>query len=258
MPPLPPPSAPTRRHPVRLVLWWAWCAPRRAVSAGVLCLALITALAGCGSSDNGVASKSASQILAATTAAAQSSNSVRVSTRSTVGGGTAKLTMSASLAKDHGHARLALAGIGVEAIRAGETLYIKGNDRFDAQLERTFGVKVPARTWLKGPASGTLGRIGSFIDMSRELPLILSVSGPVTKGATTTVDGQPAIELKEVAKLYTGTLYVATTGTPYPIKLVKTGRETGKTVFSGWNDPVTVTPPKNAVDFSQLQHLKGH
>ena len=68
--------------------------------------------------------------------------------------------------------------------------------------------------WLKGPASGVLGQVGSFTDMDRELPLILGSRGALTKGPTTTIQGQPAIELKEAAKLYTGTLYVATTGRP--------------------------------------------
>jgi hypothetical protein len=230
-------------------------APPGRVVLGALCLALsVPSLAGCGSSDNGVAAKPAIQILAATRVAAQSASSVRITGRSSAGGAT--LTLSASLAKDRGHARISLFGIGVEAIRVGDTLYIKGNRVFDTRLERTLGVKVPVGAWLKGPASGPLGRFGSFTDMNRELAIILSGRGPITKGARVKLDGQPAIKLKETAKLYTGALYVATTGQPYPIKLLKSGRETGQTVFSGWNEPVTVSPPANAIDISQLQHAK--
>ena len=73
--------------------------------------------------------------------------------------------------------------------------------------------------------------------MNREVPLILSARGPLTKGATVKVKGQSAIELKEAAKLYTGALYVATTGQPYPLLLRKSGRETGQTTFTRLERP---------------------
>jgi hypothetical protein len=215
-------------------------------------LVLGAGLMGCGSSDNGVASKSASEILAASIAAAKSASSVRLTTSSS-GLGTTKLTLNASLAREKGQARLSFLGIVVEAIRLDDTLYIKGNAASDARLESVMGVKIPPGTWLKGPSSGVLAQVGSFADMTKELPLILSRGSGLSKGATAKFDGQSAIALKETAKLYTGTLYVATTGEPYPIKLIKHGRETGQTTFSGWNDPVSVSAPANAVEISQLK-----
>jgi hypothetical protein len=234
----------------------ALAAPRRAILLGVAWLALLVPLAGCGAADNGVASKSAVQILAAAKAAAQSASSVHIAGTTGLSGTT--LSINASLAKDHGHARVSLARIEMEAIRTGETLYIKGNRAYNAQLESTIGVKVPAGVWLKRPASGRLDRIGAVTEIEREVPLILNQSGPITKGATVKINGQPAIEIKETAKLYTQTLYVATTGNPYPLQLVKHGRETGQTTFTGWNDPVSVSAPSNAVELSQLQHAKRH
>jgi hypothetical protein len=222
---------------------------------GVTCLGLLALLTGCGSSTNGVASKSAPEILAATRAAAQSASSVHVTSSAAVGG--SKFTLVASLAKNQGQARLSVLGIGLQAIRSGGMLYVKGDRAFDARLESSMGVKVPPGVWLRGPATGALGRVGAFTDMKREVPLILSGGGPVTKGATVNVGGQPTITLKETRKLYTGTLYVATTGRPYPLRLTKTGRETGQTTFTGWNDPVSVSPPASSVDISQLEHLKG-
>jgi hypothetical protein len=225
------------------------CRDRAAV--GLAIGALGAGLAGCGSSDNGVASKSASEILAASRAAAKSASAVHVTTSSSVG--RSKLMLDASMAKAEGHARVSLLGIGFETIRIGDTLYLKGNRSFDARLESTLGVKVPSGTWLKGPASGTLAQVGSFTSMSRELPLILGGRGTLSKGTSAKINGQPAITVKETAKLYTGTLYVATTGEPYPILLRKSGRETGQTTFSGWNDPVSVSAPANAVQISQLK-----
>jgi hypothetical protein len=216
---------------------------------------LTMVLAGCGSSDNGMASKSAAEILAATRTAAQSASSVLITNRSNLG--KTKATLDASLATDHGHARVAFPGTTFEAIRITSTLYVKGNRAFDAQLERGLGVKVPVGVWLKGSASGPLAQLGSIANIKNELPLLLGGQGALKKGSATKINGQPTIELKQEHKLYTATLYVATIGTPYPILRRTTGHQTGQTTFTGWNDPVTVTAPTNAVELSQLQHLKA-
>jgi hypothetical protein len=227
-------------------------------SLSLLATVLALLLVGCGSSDNGVVSKPAAQILAATRAAAQGASAVHVvaSSKLTDGG---SFKLDANLAKDRAHAQVSLFGITFEVIRDGDTLYVKGNQVFTARLGAVLGVKIPSNTWLKGPAKGPLAQTGSFTEIEEELPVMLSGSGPISKGAKTKIDGQPAIALKETRKLYTGTLYVATTGQPYPLKLTKIGRETGQTTFTGWDDPVTVSPPAKSVDISQLQSIKkGH
>jgi hypothetical protein len=217
---------------------------------------LVMSVAGCGSSDNGVAAKSASEILAATRAAAQSASSVHVVVSAKVLTGR-PFKLDVRLGKRQAHARVLFFGSGFEAIRDNNTVYIKGNTTFDERLESALGVKVPSGVWLKATTS-SLRQIGSFTDIGRELPVILSGSGKVSKGAEVKIDGQPAITIKLTRKLYTGTLYVATTGPPYPLKLTKTGEETGQTTFTGWNDPVTVSPPSKAVEIGQLQQIKGH
>jgi hypothetical protein len=229
---------------------------RRPGPLGVLIAVLFALLAGCGASDNGVASKPASEILAATTAAAQSASAVHVIASSKIMNGR-PFKLDAILAKHRAHARVSLLGLSFEVIRDGDTLYVKGSQAFAARLRSVLGIKVPADKWLKSTTS-TLAQLGSFTDMSKELPALLSGSGPVSKGARVKIDGRPAMTLKERRKLYIGTLYVATTGNPYPLKLTKTGREAGQTTFTDWNDPVTVTPPANAVDIAQLQYRKGH
>jgi hypothetical protein len=50
-----------------------------------------------------------------------------------------------------------------------------------------------------------------------------------------------------------GTLYVATTGKPYPIQITKSGTSGGKILFDRWNAPVTLVAPKHSIDLSQLQ-----
>jgi hypothetical protein len=226
-------------------------------SLPLLTVVLALLLVGCGSSDNGVASKPASQILAATRSAVRGANAVRIVSRSSVG--RAKSTFDASLAKGQGRAHVSLLGTDLEAIRVGGALYVKADRASAARLASVLRVEFPANTWVRGPTKGLFGQVGAFTNIETEVSLILSGSGPVSKGAEIKVNGQPAIALKETRKLYTGTLYVATAGQPYPIKLVKKGRETGQTTFTGWSDPVTVSPPAKSVDISRLEHTKkGH
>ncbi len=225
---------------------------RKRAALALAILALGAGLAGCGSSDNGVASKSAAEILAAATAAAQHASSVHVVSGASVR--RTKFTLDAIMASGQGQARASLLGTAFEAIRTANTLYLKGNATLSARLGATLGVKIPPNTWLKGPANGTLKQLGLFTSTNSEIPWILGKRGTLTKGAIVKINGQPAIELKQVTKLYTGVLYIATTGEPYPIKLLKHGRETGQTTFTAWNDPVSVSAPENAVELSQLQH----
>jgi hypothetical protein len=222
----------------------------------LLAVALVL-LTGCGSSSNGVANKPAAQILAAARTAARTATAVRIVTNTKLLTGQPS-KLDASLSKQQAHAQITFFGIGFQTIRAANTIYIKGNKSFNARMEVAQHVKVPPGQWLKG-TTATLGQIASLTNIEKELPVILSGSGKITKGKTTKINGQPAIALKLTRKLYTGTLYVATTGQPYPLKLTKTGQETGQTTFTNWNDPVTVTPPAHAIDMSQLKPLKkGH
>ncbi len=218
-------------------------------------LALLVALSGCGSSDNGVAAKSAKEILQASKAAAIGASSVRVVGVSKVRG--SSFTINAHLALGSARARISLLGLDYEVIRIGETVYLKGSQAFYARLGASLGktLHVPVGTWLKAPAgSGPLGQLAALTDLPKELSLMLSTSAYLTKGASTTIDGQKAIALKEKAKLYEGVLYVATTGKPYPIELVKSGgRERGRTRFSGWDRGVSLRAPSPAVEVGGLK-----
>lgn len=222
---------------------------------GALALALALALSGCGSSDNGVASKSPKEILQASKAAAMSASSVHVVGTSKVR--TSGFTIDARLARGSGRSRVSLLGRGYEAIRIANTVYVKGPQAFYASLSARLGktLHVPSGTWLKAPAgSGPLGELAALIDLPRQLEVMLSTSAYLTKGASTTVGGQKAIALKEKAKLYEGVLYVASTGKPYPLLLVKNGgRERGRTRFSGWDQGVSLRAPSPAVDVSSLK-----
>ncbi len=225
--------------------------------AFALGVAATVALAGCGgSSSAGITSKSPAEIVAASQAAAARATSVQVSIRASQG--PLSLTTDLALAGDGGRAKLSFLNLDYEVIRIGRTLYVKGNRTFDRRLERRAGVHVPQGVWLKASAAtGTLAGYADLTELRSQLGRLLRSSGPLTKGATTTIDGQHTVELRQTARLFTGSLYIAAEGEPYPIEIVKHGRETGQTTFSGWNRPISLSAPAGAVELSKLATSAG-
>ncbi|HYM46448.1 MAG TPA: hypothetical protein VES65_09885 [Solirubrobacteraceae bacterium] len=222
----------------------------------LLTLVLAAALAGCGgSSGNGVASKSPTEILAAAKAAAESATAVHVA--GTLSSGGSPITLNMDLAAGSGgRGQLSESSLAFELIVVGDTVYIKGSPAFYSHFGGAAAAQLFQGKWLKAPAStGELATLASLTNLGKIFDQALASSGTLAKGATTTVDGQQVVELRDTTK--NGSLYVATTGKPYPVEIVKRGSESGKITFSRWNQPVTLTAPSNAIDLSQLQHA-GH
>jgi hypothetical protein len=227
------------------------------IARALACMVLlgVAALVGCGgSSGNGVASKSAPQILAASTSAAANASSVHVAGESAQG--RLKLAIDLRLSREGGHSKVSLLGTPFEVIRIGSTLYLKGGRAFYSQLGLD-PAHIPQGTWVKASNDATQsGELASLADLRRETRQLLQTTGSVAKGPTTTIDGQPAIELKTSGRLYTGVIYVATSGQPYPLELERHGRETSHITLTDWNQGVTITPPVNTLDISQLDGNK--
>jgi hypothetical protein len=217
-----------------------------ALAAGAL------ALTGCGgggaagkaSSDNGIAAKSPREVLSATQKAVQDAESVHVNSSSSQGPLKVSLNMDMTTAGSGG--TIDLLGFKAELVRSGNTLYIKG----DSTLYKQLGIKqsVPADTWVAVPAAHA-SQLTAILDLKSEVTRLLATNAAITKGKTTRVNGEPALELHAAGKLYNGTLYVKTTGQPYPIKLEKQGQEDGETEFSGWNTTSAPPAPAKAISF---------
>ena len=136
-------------------------------------------------------------------------------------------TLELQLSGGDGRAKVAFLGSETEAIRIGQTLYVKGSPQFYRRLNERDGTHIANGTWLEPPAGNTeLTNLAALTQPSGELTLLLrNPTLALKKGALTTVDGQKAIELKTKGKLYSGAIYVAASGTPYPLQIVKHGRE---------------------------------
>lgn len=237
---------------------------RRALSllslpSAVLLLTLATvALAGCGggsSSGNGVSAKSASEILAASKAAAADASSAHVA--GSLASGATPITLDLDLVSGRGgRGEVSEGGLSFELIVVDDTVYIKGSPAFYSHFGGGAAAALFQGKWLRASASsGELASLASLTNFGRLLEQTLSSGGSLVKGAGMTVAGQPAIELRGSSG--NGSLYVATTGRPYPIEIVRHGSETGHISFSDWNVHVSLAAPAGAIDLSQLQH-GGH
>jgi len=209
----------------------------------LLATALLT---GCGSSTNNVTTKSPTEILQASKTAIQNAQSVTIKSNSAL----ERLTFTSDLrlTRKGGQGTITLLGIRTEAIRVDDTVYVKGSPALYRRLE----IKPPpAGTWIKAPDNGKLAQTAAFTNLAAQATRIISSSGNVAKGATTTIEGQPAIELKTEGKLYKGRLYIKTSGEPYPLKLEKRGRETSHTTFTDWNNTAAPAAPANTTTISR-------
>ena len=223
-----------------------------ALQAPALALAAI-GLAGCGgsSTNNGVAGKPAPEIVAAAKLAADGASSVHVSGSIVSGSSPISLDLEVMAGKG-GKGQLSEGGLGFDVIHIGETVYIKGSSAFYRHIGGGAAAQLLQGRWLKAPASsGNFASVASLTDLRELVDKTLAVRGPLLRTATTTVAGQAVVGVTDASK--GGVLYVATTGPAYPVEVVENGRNGGTITFERWDSSVSLTPPANAIELSQLQ-----
>jgi hypothetical protein len=217
-----------------------------------LVLLAAAAIAGCGGSSggNGVTAKTPTEILAGAKVLADKASSVHVSGSILSGGSPITLDMHL-LAGKGGRGAVSENGLSFELIQIHGTVYIKGSPAFYRHVVGATAAQLLQGRWMKAPATnGNLASLASLTNLRQLLDATLAGHGVLVKGATTTVDGRKVLGLTDTSN--GGTLYVATTGPPYPIEVRKSGTGAGRIVFDHWNGPVSVTAPENAIDVTQL------
>lgn len=217
-------------------------------------VALALALVGCGgssSSGNGIESKSPNEILEASKAAASTATSVHIQGTIVTGGKPISLDMELLRGKG-GKGTISQEGFTIQIVQTGTAVYINGSAAFYKHVSGSAAAALLQGKWLKAPAnSGELASLAELTNLGKLIDTALAGHGTVTKGGTTTIEGQKAVELKDATK--GGSLFVAATGKPYPLQISKSGSESGKVVFRRWDQPVTLEAPKNAIDIGALQ-----
>ena len=226
--------------------------PRRAVP--LLCALMATLLAGCGSSSptgNGVASKTPTQIVAAAKAAAAGAATAHVKGSILGGGKPISLDMELVAGKG-GKGKVALEGASVDLIGVDKALYIKGSPAFYRKVAGAEAVRKLKGKWLKTTAkTGDFAALASLTNLRELTSSTLAAHGALSRGASITIDGRAAVGVTDSSN--GGTLYVAATGTPYPLEIVDRGAGAGKIVFDRWNQPVVLEPPGSSVYVNKLQ-----
>ena len=231
----------------------------RPAVARVLALALaLGGLAGCGSSSssssNGVGAKSPEQIVEASKAAAAKAASVHITGSTISENKPISLDMELVAGKGaKGH--ISIEGLRIDIIELEHAFYLNGSPAFYSRVAGPAAARLLQGKWLKAPTgSGNFASLSKLTDLGTVIDSSLASHGALVHAGTSTVAGQPAVGVTDTSK--GGTLYVASSGTPYPLEISKGGKEGGRIRFERWNEPVTITPPPNPININQLQN--GH
>ena len=227
---------------------------RLRLASAIVSALMLLAVAACGSSgsgsSNGIASKSPDQIVAAATNAVSNVSSVHVA--GAVPNANQPITLDLSLVNGKGgKGSMSESGLSFQIVALGQEVYINGSSSFWTKFGGAPAAQLLSGKWLKAPATGQLASLATLTNGHKLFGQLLSSHGKLEKGKATTIQGQPAIPITDATN--GGTLYVATTGKPYPIEIVKSGSGGGHIVFDRFNQPVSLTAPAKAIDISQLK-----
>ncbi|MDQ6777691.1 MAG: hypothetical protein M3071_16095 [Actinomycetota bacterium] len=166
--------------------------------------------------------------------------------------GGSPITLNLSLVSGQGgRGQMSEGGLGFQIEVIGHEVYINGSPSFWKHFGGAAAAQVFQGKWLKAPTSGQFASLAQLSNLHALLGTVLSTHGSLTKTGTTTVNGQSAVGVRDTTN--GGTLYVATTGKPYPLEILKGGGQGGRIVLGSFDQPVSLTPPANAIDISQFK-----
>jgi hypothetical protein len=232
----------------------------RALNLSVAAVAAAVVLAACGGSSggsssgggssNGIASKSPEQIVAAVAKASQGLSSVHIHGSIVSGGQPVSLDLTL-VTKKGATGSLSASGLSFKITAVGNAIYLQGSSAFWSKFGGSAAAALLDGKWLKVPASNSqFGEFSALTNSSKLFQQLLDTHGSLEKVGTTTVDGRQVIGVKDKTK--GGTLYVATSGPPYPIEVSESGKNHGSVHFDNFNAAVTLTAPSPAIDVSKL------
>lgn len=171
-------------------------------------------------------------------------------------GGTIRIDMALSKKGDCA-GTLGMGGQGkADLIKTGDTVYMKYDEAFlraqgkgDSKADTDAVVNMLAGKWTKMSATGADAKdIVGFCDLDSVLAGAEDVNSNATRGRTTTVDGTEAIVLHEKDGKDRYTLYVATKGKPYLLRVDSTSaKDPGTITFGDYDKPVPAAKPTGTV-----------
>jgi hypothetical protein len=190
-------------------------------------------------------------VLADAKSAASSASSVHVS-GSIVSGGT-PITLDLTTARGKGaKGSMSTNGLQFDLVRIGDTAYIRGSDAFYKHFAGAAVAQLLHGKWLK--ASIVQGRFRSLAPLTSIDLLFAKIGashGKLVNDGKATYKGQQVVTIRDTSD--NSKLYVAATGTPYPVAIVGGGKgQSGTITFGDWNASVSLSAPKGAIDISKI------
>ncbi|MET8827790.1 hypothetical protein ABZX40_19605 [Streptomyces sp. NPDC004610] len=158
-----------------------------------------------------------------------------------------------------------------DLIKTGDSLYLRYDEAFlraqgeeegESRADTDAAVALLADRWTRTSADGAdAADIQAFCDLDTVLSGTGDVHSDATRGATTTVDGTPAIALHEKDGVDTYTLHVATEGEPYLLRVdgpAASSSGSGGVVLTDHGRPVAADEPSGEIlDLDALDALDG-
>ncbi|MCF3136624.1 hypothetical protein [Streptomyces olivochromogenes] len=143
-----------------------------------------------------------------------------------------------------------------DLIKTGDAIYMKYDEAFlraqskgESKSDTDAAVAMLAGKWTKMAVKGQDAKdIAGFCDLDSVLGGAEDSNSDATRGKTTSVDGTPAIVLHEKDGKDNYTLYVATEGKPYLLRVDGTSaKEPVKLSFSDYEKPVPAQKPAGKI-----------
>ena len=220
-------------------------------------LSTMAGLSACGSSSptttSGEASKSANQIFKDAEHATQSASSVHISGLVVSGKDTINLDFVDSSARSGG--TISDNGATFQIVQSGKTVYLMGSAATMAKLGggQAAGQLLGGK-WLQTTTDNK--DFGSLAGLFNLTNLVKSIqpTGTLQKGQVTTINGQSVVPLTDASKK--GTLYIATSGPAYMIKLVGPAHA-GAITLDHYQTAQPPAIPTGAINLDQLQSGSG-
>lgn len=219
---------------------------RRAAAAGTLAASAFL-LAACGSG-NGEDGKQAQQIVNDAKAAVRAATSFHVAGSVKTDSSTTSVDVKVDGSKSAGH--VSQDGTAFDFVEIGSTLYLRGKD-FLASAKSQDVADTVGDKWLKTSTddsdfSNATSGIDSLTKPSAIADSLGSKGGPYSKTGTGSVDGQSVVFVKGPD----GTMAVATSGKPYPVRL--DGGSHGSIDMTQYGASFGISAPGGAVDVSSV------
>jgi hypothetical protein len=199
--------------------------------------------------ENGIASQPPAAVLAAAVSAATTARTVHVAGVVVTRGRQTAFNVHV-VAGQGAVGQLSAQGLSVRFVTVGHLLYLNGG----AHFWRAFGSPAIARKldgrWVQVPPTVNLASIDKLINLNKLFATLLARHETLVKGPTGTIHGQQVLALHSMTR--GGTLYVATTGQPYPIEVRGSRAHPGLVVFDQYNEPFSLRAPRDALTASSL------